>query len=607
MNPRHLELADEFCKLVGQAHLVEYLGLEPGVLGAEARTSLKKRRKYMQGMQSNPKYKNEALFLIKNFAALDALLQSPTEYLGAVSRRQESAHLPILEMTIRGVLKGGQLTQEQEDYLRRNALELGLSEQTFEDTITRLAAQAGIPLPDGGRGEAEEEAGDPELTDHYGILGVMPNSTRDEVYDAYRARYRAVRSLADREKAERLYKRLDRAWQVLSDPDSRETYNLSLLRTGPPARDREDAEDLFETVRPVPTAPPVRTRESSAPPTPPPGVRAVQPASMPPEARPSPGSLSPEGRVSRLEILGPPVRQLRLGRQQASAEIRVRNTTNEPMPGRVSTDEPWLIANPSRLEPSRKEQVITVRINPRDVPSNRATGVVTVQTDRGDRASIVFEVRKRLWKPALFGVGILAVAGAIGLAGSSLGWFSGVDRTVVIHVDPTSDDVLVDGVSMGSGSLVVIPEAPEGLVTLTVLCTNFETHIQEMDMRGVWGTTLHVPLELKHALDFRPTEDMVQVEVDQDEVQRIMTPRTRGMDDCVRLAAAPGSMLSGKVRIHIGPDGSAIGVDMEGGGTKAPEVRECLMRQAAAVKIRPLRDGDYATVRYDYQVAESTP
>jgi hypothetical protein len=275
--------------------------------------------------------------------------------------------------------------------------------------------------------------------------------------------------------------------------------------------------------------------------------------------------------------------------------------------GRVSTDEPWLIANPTRLEPNRKEQIITVKINPRDVPSSTATGVVTVQTDRGDRVSIVFEVKKRARTPLMLGVGVLVVAGVVGLAGSSLGWFTDVDRTVVIHADPTSDDVLVDGVSVGSGSLVVIPAAPEGLVTLTVLCSNFETHIQEMDMKTVWGTTVHVPLELEGPLDFRPTEDMVQVEVDQDEVQHVMTPRTRAMDECVRQVAGPGSTLSGKVRIHIGPDGTAIGVDLEGGGTDDPEVQECLTRQAAAVKIRALQDGDYATVRYDYRVAEATP
>ena len=86
MNPRHLELADEFSKLVGKPHLLDYLGLAKGTSTDEARSELKKRRKYMQGMQSNPKFKAEALFLIKNFGALDALLHDPAQYLEAVSR-----------------------------------------------------------------------------------------------------------------------------------------------------------------------------------------------------------------------------------------------------------------------------------------------------------------------------------------------------------------------------------------------------------------------------------------------------------------------------------------------------------------------------------------
>src|SRR5690606_23977212 len=198
------------------------LGIDPSASADEARGALKKRRKYMQGMQSNPKYKAEALFLIKNFAALDAVLAEPIGYLEAVRKQQESSHLPILEMTIRTVLKGGSLNHEQEEYLRRQALELGLALETFEDTLERLAAQAGVPRAQEGqrsaaRGRDEEALPDEnlEITDHYGILGLSSNATRDVLYVAYQSRYRAGRALADRERAETLYKRLDRAGQVL--------------------------------------------------------------------------------------------------------------------------------------------------------------------------------------------------------------------------------------------------------------------------------------------------------------------------------------------------------------------------------------------------------
>ena len=122
MNSRNLDLAAQFCELVNKPHLLEYLGLPEDASPDAAQKKLKARRKYMQGMQSNPKYKSEAIFLIKNFGALSRVLEDPIPYLKDAKRRAESKHLPVLEMTIKGVLAGGSLTHEQEDYLRRNAL-----------------------------------------------------------------------------------------------------------------------------------------------------------------------------------------------------------------------------------------------------------------------------------------------------------------------------------------------------------------------------------------------------------------------------------------------------------------------------------------------------
>src|SRR5690606_1765364 len=124
-----------------------YLGVPEDTASGEARQKLKARRKYMQGMQGNPKYKQEALYLIKHFAALDAVLSDPAAYLTDARRRAESVHLPILEMTVRGVLAGGNLTAEQEEYLRRNAVELGVSEPTFDALLDRLTREMGVARP----------------------------------------------------------------------------------------------------------------------------------------------------------------------------------------------------------------------------------------------------------------------------------------------------------------------------------------------------------------------------------------------------------------------------------------------------------------------------
>ena len=138
---RNFDTAAEFCEIAGTPDLLEYLQVPPEVDPSEAQEKLKKRRKYMQGMQSNPKYRKEALFLIKHFKALSNALVDPSSYLTDALRRAESVHLPILEMTVKGVLAGGSLTEEQEQYLRRNANELGVSDATYDELVDRLCRE----------------------------------------------------------------------------------------------------------------------------------------------------------------------------------------------------------------------------------------------------------------------------------------------------------------------------------------------------------------------------------------------------------------------------------------------------------------------------------
>jgi len=594
MNPRHLELADEFSKLVGKPHLLDYLGLGESASADEARAELKKRRKYMQGMQSNPKFKGEALFLIKNFGALDALLQDPVAYIEAVGRQQESEHLPILEMTIRTVLKAGSLNAEQEDYLRRQARELGLSDATFEDTLTRLAAQSGVARSEAVTGKPDDDDGaiddNVEITDHYGILGIRTNASREEVYDAYRVRYRTVRAMADREKAEELYRRLDRAWQVLSDQTARDTYDLSLRNTGPPARTRKRDDPFLEALRQAPTAPPVRARTHH------PDGTTVTPV-------PTPASAATRNRI---EFVGARVRPVSLTGEVFATTLPLK--MHEAIEARVTTDEPWLHVEPARLEAGKREHTLQVRIDPRDVPAKKATAVVTVQTEQGDRASLVFEIqRKRSPAPLIAGVlGIAGLGAALAALGATQGWFAPPDRSVTIVVDPTSEDILLDGASAGTGSQVVLSEPPGGTVTVTVLQPNFTTWIQPVDFAAYAGGVLAVRLDLASDLSFRPTAEMKQGTVDEEVLQQVMPPRTKAMDDCARRAAG-AEPIEGSVRIFVGRDGVAMGVETEGGGASDPEVRDCLVRQAAAVRLPAVADGDYAIVRYHYVVAEGSP
>jgi hypothetical protein len=381
MRPEDLEAAAEFCKQVGAPNLLAYLGLDERVDAAEVRAKLKSRRKFMQGMQGNPKYKREALLLIKHFQSLNDAVSEIAEYLADARRRSESEHLPIIEMTVRGVLAGGGLTHEQEEYLRRNALELGVSEQTFREVLVRVGRELAVPVKSA---KDPTPAPPPEReppVDLYTLLGISPNATEDDIRIAHQRRMAEIDAMPDREAANKLRKRTEIAQKVLTNEAARRHYDLTASRTGPPSRQREygPTPTGSDRGRPEPrvnmvaaTAPPVRERWHD-------------PKSFPPTRA--------EGNP-RLEIVGEPVRALRVGFGMTVATITVRNGGDGEMGGAVVADVPWAGIDPKRLDPQAREQAISIQIDPADVPRNAATAVVTIQTDRGERARVVFEITR---------------------------------------------------------------------------------------------------------------------------------------------------------------------------------------------------------------------
>jgi hypothetical protein len=381
MDPRSFELAAEFCALAGVPSLLHYLGAPDSDDATDLRARLKKRRKYMQGMQGNPKYKQEALLLIKHYTLFGEVLGELPAYRQDVRRRAESQHLPVLEMTIRGVLASGGLNGEQKDFLRHNALQLGIADVTFEETIKRLAAEAGIPMM-GGLPTPPPAPLRGQATDLYAILGVNNRATVADIDAAYAMRRRELESgLPD---ADHLRK-LDIARKVLSNEAARVQYDQTAARTGPPVKRRE-----FEPPKPKATAPPVRPRSWS------------------PDA---PAATND----ARLEILGEPVRVMKLvGARNAVERVRIRNGGSGPMPGTAVADVPWVRVKPSALDPDATEQALEVTAIAGEAPEGASTAVVTVSTERGERARVVFELQRSPAPPwALIGVVVAVVIAAV--------------------------------------------------------------------------------------------------------------------------------------------------------------------------------------------------
>jgi hypothetical protein len=400
LRPEDLELAAEFCKMVGAPNLLAYLGLDEHADPVEARGRLKARRKFMQGMQSNPKYKREALFLIKNFTSLNELLNDLPEYLADARRRAESEHLPVIEMTVRGVLAGGQVTEEQIAYLRRNALELGVSEVTFRELLQQVGRELGLTFD---QEEPTPAPVDGVPLDLYQLLGISTNANEDDVRIAYHRRLEELDGLQDMGEQEMMRRRIEIARKVLENEAARRHYDLTAARTGPPARAREVRPDQSAT------APPAQDRAAHD--------RAGHDRTF------SDRSGRPTG-IPRLEILGDPVRSIRPGQ---TVTIAIRNGGEGLMHGTVTPDVRWLKVEPTRLDPSARQQNISVTLLRQELPpasvpppepgaSPQGTGPapappqvsVTIETERGERARVVFEIRRGL-SPLVWAAAVVAL------------------------------------------------------------------------------------------------------------------------------------------------------------------------------------------------------
>lgn len=147
MDPRHLELAAQFCKLVDAPNLLHYLGAAEFPSAADAQGLLKERRKRLQSMQANPKFRDTAKFFIKHYRVFDELLADPPAYLASVGSAVEDEKLPMLTLALDSVLADGVFSDEEEAFVRDIALELGVSEARYEALVRDRCAARKVGLP----------------------------------------------------------------------------------------------------------------------------------------------------------------------------------------------------------------------------------------------------------------------------------------------------------------------------------------------------------------------------------------------------------------------------------------------------------------------------
>ncbi|MFH1465982.1 MAG: J domain-containing protein [Pseudomonadota bacterium] len=455
MDARDLQQIDAFLTDVGQASLLEYYGVEPDTPSDEIAARLRSRRSWAQAQQSNPKYRFQALWLIKNNALVQrVMLQEQRAYMEAVAARERDRKLQMLDLFVQGSLVSGRLTDEAEAAIRRQAHEMGLSDA---ETSRYLDTKVGTGEPDQEslfEPAQQEPSPEDDFVDHYELLQVSPQATEEEIEEAYRERYRWARTLKDLQRANDIYQQLEQAWRVLSDTGRRREYDdrrrarearseaatpsppvqvPRVLRATQPSAVSADDTDLsieddetaerpseIQLGRPrwasdgqddqpaaaaPPPAPAPLVDELSLPQPPAPGaVRSFQPGTPEAPARPH--------HTPRLRVEGPDQMTLTLGLSNQVRTIKVVNGGRGRLRGNVASSQPWLQVSPRTLHIKDEPQIIELTAIPRRLGGQSGRARVTISTTHGERWAITIDAHRRrigAWVAATTALVLLAL------------------------------------------------------------------------------------------------------------------------------------------------------------------------------------------------------
>jgi curved DNA-binding protein CbpA len=292
---------ERFLALVGQSSLFAYYDIDADTPADAVERAISARRKWAQGQQANPKYRPEALFIIKQGALLRrALVEQPDAYRRHMLAAERSRSLESLDQFLLGILAGGVLAAEAEDAVRQRGRALSLAPELVQARIDQKLRETGArrigaapslpPQPTWSDDDADSLAPapvaapagppPPDFLDHYETLDVSPDADLPTLEAALRARYRWARTLKDPAQAGPVYDGLDEAWRVLRDPDRRARYDAQrreALARGAAAAPPSTADDVDRPTDPGFSLDDARPTD--------PGVGAAAPPQLPPADR----------------------------------------------------------------------------------------------------------------------------------------------------------------------------------------------------------------------------------------------------------------------------------------------------------------------------------
>jgi hypothetical protein len=540
MDRRELDEIDRFLAMTGQATLLTYYGIQEQTSMDDVEALVKKRRAWAQGQQSNPKFKSEALFVIKQNALIrKALLEEPEEYRTHVNANQVQRNVESLRAILNATLAAGSLPASADAAIRKQGRDLGLPDALVAQQIEEALHAAGLRKD----GDADPTPA-PSLVDFYEVLDTAPESNAEQLEQAYRARYRWARGLNDLTRSADMLNKLDQAWTVLRDPDRRARYDarrslwaqatasmqpgvLGLLGGAlAPVNEPELSEDASsytpgftsKHIQPTTSAsePPVRS-ERSAPraadddehtnvnfPMP----VAPQMPQMPDLGPTVPVFDAPQNvraRGPRLGVDGPEAIHVHSKDARVRHRLLVRNTGDGKMPGRVVADHEWLEITKPQLDPRASMQVVEVIIHVDRLPWRSASAVLTVVTDHGDRKSIVFHVSRKSMLPWAVAGTVVAAIGIVVAVGILTRGSSARGAQLNLILDPPADHVYVNGVDVGAGPSMAYQSVDAGApLRLRVEAAGFAPHDELVQLDAGKSIDRSIRLELSDRMNWAP-------------------------------------------------------------------------------------------------------
>jgi hypothetical protein len=157
MDPKELKEIDKFLTLTGAVDLFAYMGLPPTADADMADLAIQDRREWAQTQQANPKYRNEALWVIRNSAIVrKALVQEVAAYRAHTSKRSLEPRLRQLEDFIQGVLTAGGLTPKATEAIRKKGQALGVPPDALTQRLDALLESRGRELAEQDEDRTED-------------------------------------------------------------------------------------------------------------------------------------------------------------------------------------------------------------------------------------------------------------------------------------------------------------------------------------------------------------------------------------------------------------------------------------------------------------------